>query len=211
MARRRSGQDGSSSKARTRPSLLDLQDLHTEIREYSRSAFCWAPTDPPFPFFPQDHHCPWLNQCVGLGNERYFVLFMSWLCIACVIVTGSGWQVAYQSIRLRDRVREKTLLRSVRENADIPSLLAGQWPHPYTPRVFVLLTWVLAAVMAVGLGVMSMWQLVLVAHGETSVESHDNAHYEALSKRRGKSFANVYDLGPRRNLELFFNVGEDSV
>ncbi|KDN52919.1 hypothetical protein K437DRAFT_219769 [Tilletiaria anomala UBC 951] len=134
-----------------------------------------------------DHHCPWLNQCVGLGNERYFVLFVVWLGLACVIITGSGWQVAYLAVQINE-----------------------PWPHAYTPRVFVLLTWLLATIMAVGLGVMSIWQLVLVAHGETSVESHDNAHYDALAKRRGQKFINVYDLGPRRNLELFFNVGEDS-
>ena len=112
---------------------------------------------------------------------------MSWLCFACVIVIGAGWQVAYTAIQINE-----------------------PWPYLYTPRVFVLLTWLLAAVMGVGLGVMSIWQLVLVAQGETSVESHDNAHYDSLAKRRGAKFTNVYDLGPRKNLDLFFNVGEDS-
>ncbi|KAJ1023573.1 hypothetical protein NDA16_003190 [Ustilago loliicola] len=134
-----------------------------------------------------DHHCPWLNQCVGLGNERYFVLFMSWLSFGCGIVVYSGCGV---------------MMRSLSWSAD--------WPYPYTPRVLVMLLFILALVMGLALAVMAGWQVILVGRGETSVESQDNAHYRELAKKRGQEFINVYDIGWRRNLELFFNVGPGS-
>lgn len=130
-----------------------------------------------------DHHCPWLNQCVGIGNERYFVLFMVWLSIGCTVVVFSGWKTVRKAVSF------------------------DPWPFPYTPRLFPLLTFALCAIMGFALAVMAIWQLLIIAWGETSVENSDNTHYRELSKRKGLSFSNVYDIGFLHNLALYFNVG----
>ncbi|PKI83554.1 protein S-acyltransferase [Malassezia vespertilionis] len=131
-----------------------------------------------------DHHCPWINQCVGLGNERYFILFMLWFSVGAGFMGIAGWPIA------RAAVSRKIA-----------------WDFAYAPRLVFLLIYVKAAVMSVVVFILASWHVWLVAHGQTSVESQDNAQYRKIAKERNETFANVYDLGRIRNLQLFFNVG----
>ena len=31
-----------------------------------------------------DHHCPWINNCVGIGNHKYFLLFIFYTSVSCL-------------------------------------------------------------------------------------------------------------------------------
>lgn len=36
-----------------------------------------------------DHHCPWIGQCVGAHNQKYFVNFLQWAMLFCIWTFGT--------------------------------------------------------------------------------------------------------------------------
>ncbi|KAF8126947.1 DHHC palmitoyltransferase-domain-containing protein [Boletus edulis] len=135
-----------------------------------------------------DHHCPvarlGVNQCVGLHNERHFVLFMAYLVIGSFFFIVLGYQHAVDALGLRF----------------VP------WVHTM-PRLCFIMSYILSVVMCFAVLIMLLWHIWGVVRGETSVEAQDHKVYQRNAKERGEAFVNSYDLGVRKNLVLFLNIG----
>ncbi|OBZ66166.1 putative palmitoyltransferase ZDHHC16 [Grifola frondosa] len=135
----------------------------------------------------RSHHCRiWINQCVGLHNERHFVLFLVYLDISAFCFAIFGWRHVLLGLGWFDE----------------------PWTF-YSPPMAFILTYILAVVIFLAVLAMTGWHLWMVASGETSVESQDYEHYRKLARGRGETFVNCYDLGKGKNLEAFFNIGTD--
>jgi len=131
-----------------------------------------------------DHHCPWINQCVGLHNERHFVLFMIYLFISAVFFAYNGFPPL----------------------SDALGLTGKPWDH-YTPEFVYVTEFALSCVIGFAILIMFGWHLWSIGQGETSVEVQDNDQYRKIARSRGQEFVNSYDLGAKKNLALFFNIG----
>uniref|UniRef100_H2YDE7 Palmitoyltransferase n=1 Tax=Ciona savignyi TaxID=51511 RepID=H2YDE7_CIOSA len=49
-----------------------------------------------------DHHCPWVNNCIGELNQKYFIQFLFYtalLCIYALVLNISGWMWLFGNSR----------------------------------------------------------------------------------------------------------------
>ncbi|KAF8072281.1 DHHC palmitoyltransferase-domain-containing protein [Lyophyllum atratum] len=132
-----------------------------------------------------DHHCPVrINQCVGLHNERHFVMFMAYLVLSTFCVTVLGYKQVFEAL----------------------GVTYTKWTY-HVPEIAYIITYLLSLVLFLAVGIMLSYHMYSISWGETSVEGQDHDVYRRKAKARGEVFTDFLHR-KRRNLQLFFNIGE---
>jgi hypothetical protein len=116
----------------------------------------------------RDHHCVWINGCVGHANYRFFLRFLVWLCTGCLFIVAC-WTALW-------------LLSPPPPSSSslLPPLLPSCGMHLRQSAA-------LCFVAVVGIVLMLRLHVPLVARNETSVEECFNeAQSERMAAKRRK-------------------------
>jgi len=123
-----------------------------------------------------DHHCPWMANCIGHFNYRYFFNFMFWLWFGC----------AYSVCM------------------SVPSDFL-YLPKRGSARTGIVFSFVISLAIFFALSCLWGWHVYLVTTGQTTIEFYNNKREKSRSKKRGEKWVNKFDLGAKYNWQEVFD------
>ena len=154
-----------------------------------------------------DHHCPWLNNCVGHNNHRYFMLFIIyiWQAVLFVMCTSGNYALSLM-------VGSRSLAHWLLAGTPLKFVLAffGTNPELHSRTMgevtMVMLLFFICFGVWIGLTILGGWHLYLISKAETSIEWNDNRIISMELSRRGKKFVNPHSYGFKNNWKLFLGL-----
>mmetsp|Transcript_11892 Transcript_11892/g.22273 ORF Transcript_11892/g.22273 Transcript_11892/m.22273 type:complete len:617 (+) Transcript_11892:204-2054(+) len=172
-----------------------------------------------------DHYCPWMFNCIGYFNYRYFVNFLIYVAMGMVY----GALVSFHPFMMIDSleykeqiVKSKELFMAMMQvndgSSNIDNHIDGELvkksfhyyshvqhliPNVPIPSEATPIAFSFMMCFAVGLSVIVLlgFHLYLILSAQTTIEFHGNRFKKQQCQFRKESFCNPYDMGLRRNME----------
>ncbi|CAN6471736.1 unnamed protein product [Victoria cruziana] len=123
-----------------------------------------------------DHHCVWINNCVGHGNYKAFFVFVLYAVIACIHAMVM-------------------LLSAVTHDVNKDQQLGGG-----SSKTLYILCGTILVPLTVALSILLGWHIYLVFHNKTTIEYHEGVRAMWLAEKVGHIYRHPYDLGVYENL-----------
>jgi len=129
-----------------------------------------------------DHYCPWVYNCVGYKNHKYFILFLFYSTI-CLI-----YLLACCITRFISTVSE-TVASPGKPLLNIPE------------AVFMMVQFVVTLPVTIGIASLFVYQIGCLKNNVTSIETFSYKRYTKIAKQNNVVFKWFYDFGVLHNVK----------
>jgi hypothetical protein len=151
-----------------------------------------------------DHHCPWLNNCIGHANHAHFIRFI------CSVSSGVLCCLTLIGLRMWDVIRYQNLLSQNigfgPSNGQDIFLFYSPPPH-FSELVVMSLNVAILFFLLFTVGLLSLWQLYYASKNMTTIESFEIDRLEKMKRKGQLSEEQVtfpFDLGLKENFCFMF-------
>ncbi|KAL6578090.1 hypothetical protein OROMI_010418 [Orobanche minor] len=123
-----------------------------------------------------DHHCTWINNCVGLRNYKSFLLSVFYATAAST----------YSAIVI--------ICCTLNKNWDVTG--------KHLLKAFYVVCGMMTVCLSLVLGTLLVWHIYLACRNMTTIEYHEAKRAAWLARKSGLSYHHPYDVGSFKNITL---------
>ncbi|KAM7442821.1 Palmitoyltransferase zdhhc16 [Porites harrisoni] len=160
-----------------------------------------------------DHHCPWINNCVGHFNHQHFILFCIFMCLGTLYVTVSARNLFimhffhdWSRASINNGKNNSTLLHVSSRVKPAGSYRYKEESASKSEHRCILFVFMLCSSVTLALGILTGWHCRLISYGETSIEWHSNRDDAKRLRKKGLIFSNPYNFGVWNNWKMLLGL-----
>ena len=128
-----------------------------------------------------DHHCPWINNCIGFWNRKFFILLLIYVLVVTYFVAFAMFFAWIESIQW-----SLDAYYFSKANKDEQKLIAN---------LVIQVAYMLNGIVAILMTMFLKFHMNLALSNKTTIENLE---------MKGRAFQSPYDIGAKNNWEQIF-------